>query len=101
MNILKLRNKDIFLTKTEKETLEAALSNVINNIFGVDNEMSEIYKDTLRKIMPNTANSGYKVNLFGCQDDACIFALQETDTEIAHNLVEKIRKAPNVSTKYD
>lgn len=98
---MNFENKNIILAVAEKATLTAALSNVIENIFGVNNEMSEVYEDVLNKIKPNPINNSYEVNLFGGQYDACIFALQETDTEIAHNLVEKIRKAPNVSTKYD
>ncbi|MBP0959210.1 MAG: hypothetical protein J5992_03705 [Oscillospiraceae bacterium] len=86
---MNFENKNIILAVAEKATLTAALSNVIENI------------DVLDKINPNPINNSYEVNLFGGQYDACIFALQETDTEIAHNLVEKIRKAPNVSTKYD
>lgn len=99
--------KSIKLWADEKTILTDAFNDVIENVYGRNNDMSRIYKDILDKLdkslmvkLNGTDGTHCYIDIYGGEYDACIFALKCAENPNAEELLTKIRNTPNKAKAY-
>lgn len=98
-------NKSIKIWADEKVVLADALHDVIENVYGRGDAMSKIYEHLEEKLnrtlMTRCNDSSFcYLDIFGGEEDACLFALSRSEHDLAGEIASKIKCVPNKSPKY-